>query len=225
MRHCAGPVPAVINIADRGGNPYKFDFAGRNIARCNRYAREFLKQNVYADTADHDVMYRQINSLLIAAGRYLYDVHGPMTGASVYMSICLQRPSREFIVPRWHQDGKMFTVGEDLHGNPIAARKFAVCVYGAPTLVLSDPPQDIMFGYELSSCNYTDRARLAALLNDLPLVNISTGEIFSFECGTPSAPVHSEPHIITDRIFMSVVPGTELQIRELSKLRRRDFHE
>jgi hypothetical protein len=141
---------------------------------------------------------------------------------AVWFTIRLAKRTDAFEIPRWHRDGKMFRVGAT-EGVPSKCYKIAVTLLGAPTLVLENTPlvAEIARGRMFEE----RRETLAHAFERSPQVEIATGQIFAFTCGEPDSPIHSEPDIKSDRIFMSVVPGTPDQIKELANIRSLTYAE
>ena len=61
------------------------------------------------------------------------------------------------------------------------------------------------------------RAKLAELLDPAKAVTASSGQGTIFIVGADFAAVHSEPPIKEQRLFISIVPGSQTDIEELDK--------
>lgn len=61
------------------------------------------------------------------------------------------------------------------------------------------------------------RSLLATSFADEETVQPSPGEVVLFRTGEGCGAVHSEPRCHVERIFVNVVPGTEEELRGLSK--------
>jgi len=95
--------------------------------------------------------------------------------------------------------------------------KLAVTLMGSPTLLLTETP---LVTKVMSKGNFERRRNeLAEELLLEERINLKPGQIFAFTCGEVDSPVHSEPDISTDRIFVSMVPGSRDQIYDLTKIR------
>ena len=65
---------------------------------------------------------------------------------------------------------------------------------------------------------------LAEQFKNVPVVQAKPGELARWTVGGGDAAVlHSEPPMHGQRVFISVLPGTEAQIRQLCKRWKRDF--
>ena len=69
------------------------------------------------------------------------------------------------------------------------------------------------------------REEYATKLGGEPLVPIGLGEIFRFTWGQKDSPVHSEPDLKGDRVFMSVLYGTEGEIKTMCNWRKESYVE
>ncbi len=130
---------------------------------------------------------------------------------AMWITIRVSRGHKQFpqhVIPRWHRDGPMYKV-DPCSG--LQSTKYVVTLLGADTRLLDDSSDiisdDILMDKSLS------RDDIASQLKCYPRVELKEHQIFQFICGE-GCPVHSEPLIDSDRIFMSIVPGTESQIRE-----------
>jgi hypothetical protein len=150
---------------------------------------------------------------------------------SVWISIRPTNPRDDFKIPRWHRDGKYFTTEEGEK-----AYKFVTCLKGPTTLFVTDneviakyrevseeetkKKRKLTFDSFEEQIKYTDenvRPLLADVIgNDYESVPDNHGLIFLV--GDPNyGVIHSEPDKNVDRLFMSILPGSEEQIREWKK--------
>jgi hypothetical protein len=129
-----------------------------------------------------------------------------------WFTIRLSRPHNEYKLQRWHRDGSMFT------GN---SYKIAVTLCGPPTMLLEKSllVDDVLMKYPNCGLNRLEKTEL---LKDCKRIELAPGQLFTFTCGR-SSPVHSEPDITTNRIFMSIVPGTVAEIKEMAERREQPF--
>ena len=119
-------------------------------------------------------------------------------------------------MPRWHQDGYFYApFAGDQH-------KAALTLKGTGTL-FNNFPQELRDEFN----KYSREARpddLAAKKKLLDLVDTKQNETAEagqgsvFIVGSGRGAIHSEPPIHSERLFMSVLPGSKAQIEEL-----RDF--
>lgn len=149
---------------------------------------------------------------------------------SVWISIRPTKPMDDFKIPRWHRDGPYFTKekGEKTY-------KFATCLKGPTTLFIKDEhtinefdkiflaereKQREMkfesFEEQIKYDNKVVRPKLAEVIGkDYESVPDNYGLIFLG--GDPDAVVHSEPDKDTDRLFISILPGSFEQIKQWKK--------
>jgi hypothetical protein len=197
------PVTVVVTVGE-------YNYAGTlDIERITDESMRFLLGHIVSENIS---AYRKL------IGEFLQ----LCTASAVWFTIRLAKRTDAFEIPRWHRDGKMFHTGA-VEGEPSRCYKIAVTLMGDPTLVL-EPTPEVM---ELVRERRFDERRdiLARAFARSPRTDISTGQIFAFTCGEPDAPIHSEPDIKSDRIFISAVPGTFDQIKELAKIRELVYSE
>ncbi len=135
-----------------------------------------------------------------------------------WMVIRLRHPTTDYKIPRWHRDGIMFTWN-------VPTRKIAVCLYGAPTLLLHETKLVTeTVRYEVGVNSDVFRNEWAEILKNELEIKLKPGQMFSFTCGEVNSPVHSEPDILTNRIFASIVPGSvnavEYRVMKQNEYRR-----
>lgn len=130
------------------------------------------------------------------------------TAKATWITIRLWKGHKQFPcfdTPRWHRDGPMF-----MNGN---SEKYAVALLGPDTMLLDESGLDI--SKETMEKTYDEKA---VLFRDVNRIVLEEHQIFQFSC-MKDCPVHSEPRIDSNRIFISCVPGTEEQIRDLCRIR------
>ncbi|KAK3353770.1 hypothetical protein B0T25DRAFT_220887 [Lasiosphaeria hispida] len=141
----------------------------------------------------------------------------PLITQACWLTARMWQPDDAFATPRWHRDGRMFTcscTGEADARVPHA--KYAVVLLGLPTLLLQ--PSAAADG--LGRLGRRERAELAAALDDFPRVSVAAGDVIRFSWGQKDAPVHSEPDVsVGDRVFVSVLFGSETEIRDMAEVR------
>jgi hypothetical protein len=131
---------------------------------------------------------------------------------AAWVTIRASLPTDAFDVPRWHRDGSFFDgAGEQ--------RKAAAVIKGPQTL-LNDLPQSLSEKFTAMLRSFEDdttenRRELEKLVDARDTRMAKDGEGIIFVVGSDRAAVHSEPAIHSERIFVSVVPGTKAQIEEL----------
>ncbi|KAL5396706.1 hypothetical protein PMIN04_001609 [Paraphaeosphaeria minitans] len=57
------------------------------------------------------------------------------------------------------------------------------------------------------------------------LEDVEPGQIVRFSWGREDSPVHSEPRMVTDRVLMTVLFGSERELRSMCKIREVRFAE
>jgi hypothetical protein len=172
-------------------------------------AAEFISANITYDTnhAKNVEMYRKdIETFLLTVGG----------NDSCWFLIRLTKKTNAFATPRWHRDGRMFPSTEK-------NVKYAITLLGAPTLAIKENSTVVKIMNECKNGAEEMRARLALNLEKADRIDIKRGQLIAFTCGEPDSLIHSEPDIVEDRIFMSLVNGTETQLRKLATLRNKTY--
>ncbi|KAK7178530.1 hypothetical protein DPSP01_003522 [Paraphaeosphaeria sporulosa] len=187
-------------------------------------------------------------SLATALQAFLDASHADCPGTADEKSCCwftirLSKPHSGFDIPRWHQDGRMYAYDEGREA--VARSKYALTLLGPPTLML--PVEDEVFAImaqgekeclwwqgkeEVESTEEEqDRAYealrvwLAERLKDVKSVVVGKGQVVRFSWGREDSPVHSEPRMGTDRVFMTVMFGSERELRSMCEMRGAKFGE
>ena len=147
----------------------------------------------------------------------------------------------QWIKPRWHRDGHFF---DDTTRSEI---KFVTTLLGANTLIAPTEnsiysqfdniikekrnEQDIyvkkhkLDPHSAIAREYYQQLnkKYNTLFENIPIdyqaIHNNTGILFA--SGTPDAAIHSEPMMDKPRIFISIVPGTEMEILQLKANRER----
>lgn len=129
--------------------------------------------------------------------------------------VCIRaaKPTDDYRVPRWHADGHYFDQHVENH------RKAAITLKGDQTL-LNDLPPEMRPAFNAAADGSEGpperRKKIAALVDGTNTSSPSSGQGVVFVVGSEDkAAVHAEPDIQQDRLFISVVPGTAVQIEEL----------
>ncbi|RFN54264.1 hypothetical protein FIE12Z_1390 [Fusarium flagelliforme] len=158
-----------------------------------------------------------------------------------WFTIRVTKPHDEFEVPRWHQDGPMYRYDDGR--KDVVRSKYAITLLGPSTLMLI--PSEHTFATERESYErfhkqatpgsspppYADwdeadmalREWLEKEFKDEPRVEARHDQVIRFTWGRDNSPLHSEPDIVCDRVFMSVLYGSETEIREMCKIREAEF--
>ncbi|KAK8103865.1 uncharacterized protein PG998_010898 [Apiospora kogelbergensis] len=156
-----------------------------------------------------------------------------------WLVVRMFKPSEEYEVPRWHRDGRMFPCScstvktqEEGEDKRLPHSKYAVTLLGPPTRVLKpheavDAALDRVrenrgLGYDESR----ERAELAEASRGCEEYEVRRGQVIRFSWGQGDSPVHSEPDFGgEDRVFVSVLFGSEEEIREMCRWRQETFGE
>lgn len=179
-----------------------FNYAGRyDIDKITTAAVDFMRVNTICDSGVIEKIIREF-------------LQQRPSSEAAWFTIRLSLPNHDFDISRWHRDGYMWVPRKP-------ARKFAVTLIGPTTLLLESSSyiDSVMIGRNYEGC----REELARDLDNQPRVNLEPCQVFSFICGSDIAPVHSEPPITRDRVFMSALPGTREQIQSLCKIRNWEY--
>ena len=158
-----------------------------------------------------------------------------------WLTIRVTERSNAFEIPRWHQDGKMYPYDKG-HENLVRS-KYGLTLFGPPTLILK--PYEHVFAkqrkgeaqhYRWQETNAPEpseeeiedaeaklREWLASEFKNAPRVQIGHGEVVRFSWGRDDSPVHSEPDLISDRIFMTVLYGSESEVRRMCEWRNTEY--
>ncbi|QGI69778.1 uncharacterized protein FFB20_07001 [Fusarium fujikuroi] len=161
-----------------------------------------------------------------------------------WLTIRITKPCNAFEIPRWHQDGPMFEY--DSGREDVVRSKYAITLLGPSTLMLR--PDEYVFktqheaearyywwqnkpdGPEPSEDEMHDaddllRESLGTAFQNTPRVQVGHAQIVRFSWGRDDSPVHSEPDLVSDRVFMTVLYGSESELRTMSKWREAPYGE
>ncbi|KAJ4138489.1 hypothetical protein NW768_002324 [Fusarium equiseti] len=158
-----------------------------------------------------------------------------------WLTIRVTKPNDEFEVTRWHRDGRMYPY--DKGREDVVRSKYAITLLGPSTLMLI--PSAHTFATELESyrrfrwrsspgsspppyTNYEEadmaaREWLEKKFEKEPRVEARQDQVIRFSWGRDDSPLHSEPDLVCDRVFMSVLYGSETEIREMCEWRESQF--
>jgi hypothetical protein len=138
---------------------------------------------------------------------------------SAWLVIRMTIPTLEYtLTPRWHRDGLMYH--SDTEGD--VNYKYAITLLGNPTKLLaeSDLVRDVVHGRHQKR-----RAEYAEKLSSEPLIEVASGEIVKFSWGQEGSPVHSEPDMNSNRVFVSILYGSEREMRNMCELREQTYRD
>lgn len=120
-----------------------------------------------------------------------------------YIILRASTPNEAFKLPRWHQDGYYY---HPFSGQPFKA---AIPLKGTGTLFYRPNSEELEKFKQLE-----DREQRAELLADpLKIESTPSGYGSLFIVGHEAGAIHSEPHINSQRFFMSVLPGKKKDIQ------------
>ncbi len=144
----------------------------------------------------------------------------PHITRSCWLVVRMTKPTDEYVTPRWHQDGRMFTCScstTGTNGTHIPHSKYAVTLAGPATLALKSCKliDETLAALQADNVNqYTARFDLAEKFAGCEREAVGDGEVIRFSCGEDDSPVHSEPDWAgRDRVFVSVLFGSEKEMR------------
>jgi len=175
-----------------------------------------------------DSIFRSLRNIVVQFMEY-YNKHYRKVD-SLWINIRSTFPNNDFKIPRWHADGPYFKTDEGEK-----TYKFVACLKGPSTLLVSDKDmiekfrinyaieleklRNIKFDTKQDKYKYMNgemRANIAKVIgSEYHSVPNNYGLIFLV--GDRDAVIHSEPNMTTERIFISILPGTQKQIDEWKK--------
>ncbi|KAK5946954.1 hypothetical protein PMZ80_001099 [Knufia obscura] len=213
------PNQANHNIT-RVTQPKTIPFYGSLSTLLNHRLHDFSIQ--LAENTDGDVT-SITNTLRSVLSQSLTDCSTPKE--SCWFEVRMTTPDPAYVTPRWHYDGPMFDADDkDPHtGRRRSIRaKYATVLLGPATRFL-----DVPHTSELASCLKYDeddmlqRQAVDKYLASYPgveRVHAQPGQIARFAWGQELGGVHSEPDMSgSDRVFVSVLFGSEREIRDLAE--------
>jgi hypothetical protein len=144
----------------------------------------------------------------------------PTIANACWLCIRICHPTDEFVEPRWHRDGRMFVCScesQQQHS------KYAVALLGPSTRVLH-PSAEVDAAMSAVGDWYEGRTELARRLVGCPEIPVERRQVIRFSWGQENSPVHSEPDFShDDRVFVSVLFGSEQEIRNMCEFRGEVF--
>ncbi|KAF4464115.1 hypothetical protein FALBO_9056 [Fusarium albosuccineum] len=156
-----------------------------------------------------------------------------------WLTIRLTKRSTAFEVPRWHQDGSMYSYDEGRE--EVVRSKYALTLLGPPTLILH-PDEHVYTTHreglaqhwrwvdahkpseeEIDDADHKLRQRFATEFKYAPSVQVGHGDVIRFSWGRDDSPVHSEPDLVSDRVFMTVLYGSESELERMCEWRDEQY--
>jgi hypothetical protein len=170
-----------------------------NLAMLQTELKAFLKSIGHADE-------NTINLIVLAIDRIVTQSVKASGKETAWVALRATVPSTEFDIPRWHTDGYYYEPRKNQY-------KFAIILKGPGTLFYKLPKS---MKTKFESLEYKDnRPALAKLLNNparRQQLKLNEGAVFIV--GEGDSGVHSEPPFSEQRLFLSVLPGSNTQIKE-----------
>jgi hypothetical protein len=137
---------------------------------------------------------------------------------SCWLCIRMWHPGPEFVTPRWHQDGRMFTCTCEAKGVPHS--KYAFVLKGPSTRLLASIP---LVHEVVDNRSYTQQ-EIAEKLVECEEILVQRGQVIRFSWGQDDSPVHSEPDCsFESRVFVSVLFGNENELRDMALIRESEY--
>ena len=153
-----------------------------------------------------------------------------------WMDIRVTQPDHDFDIPRWHKDGNFFLQGPiELHTS-----KFATVLKGPGTLLIKgtkkinqiynehliEERKEYILTKDMKDMkeqsiriNKKYRPILAKKLANEKVIQVKNTQGVIFFAGNPreKAALHSEPPNDAPRLFISILPSTEMNIKDLKE--------
>ena len=188
---------------------------------------KFLKKCINNDE-------KQISMLETIIMRLLMLVLRSFKTKYYWMDIRVTLPNNKFDIPRWHKDGRYFRKSDK------QSPKFGTTLVGPGTLLIKNTKKigklfnhirDLIF----SDVNKLENKSISEMINvhdkyrpfyvkeldKMKIIQVKNNEgvIFYPQLNLKSieGALHSEPKMDTPRIFISILPGSEIDINELKK--------
>ena len=230
------PVPIAIPRITSVIRNSTFEYYGPVQSSLASKASEFL--TAITDVVESELI-STIESFILATKNDC--IGGAEEKKACWLTIRATKPTDAFEVPRWHQDGRMFPYDEGRE--EVVRSKYALTLLGPTTLML-EPNAHAFDIFQKGEAQYywwrrlngpepteedMDRADselrdwLADKLKEAIRVRVNDGEVLRFSWGRDDSPVHSEPDLISDRVFMTVLYGSESELRGMCDWRNAEY--
>lgn len=172
----------------------------------------------------HEPIAKALSKFLALAHKGDLAIRGdPSATTCCWLDVRMTQAYDEYVVPRWHQDGRMYTCScpEDKR---LPHSKYAVALLGSSTRVLGPDAARRLSERGGVPDSPENRRILAAELADCEEVDVTPGQVIRFSWGQGDSPVHSEPDSSgSDRVFVSVLFGSEEEMRVMCEWREEEF--
>lgn len=197
----------------------QFNYSGLNFEYPIDKIVEFFKSST-TNTHEDCVMYTKLIYQMVRL------VEDAKSIDSSILIIRLSLPSDDYVIPRFHYDGKFFS----MKGNA-KQEKFLLTIKGPGTLLCEPSLEnkkkfDEIFYSNMSMLSELDvRKKLYSVIKDENIIQLTNNQgafmkIFEFVNGVGNifdTTIHSEPNETHPRLFISIVPGSADQIDEIVK--------
>ena len=149
-----------------------------------------------------------------------------------WLAIRISPPNNHFDIPRWHKDGTFFTGDK----NELSSVKFITTLKGPGTLLIKSTTQINNIYNKLLEKKFKEmdkyktiekkikiddnfRPIFAKKFSKEKIIQVKNNQGVLFYTGNPenNAALHSEPKFDKSRIFISILPGSYNDIKELQK--------
>lgn len=200
----------------------QFDYYGSADTQLQRNLEQYLKE-AGENSGSH------ISTISHLVTRLSREVMEGLGKESVWVMVRISLPDERYSIPRWHSDGSYFSSSEREY-------KLVATLKGPQTLFgeVIDGARYQQLSVRMNENyrkNHSDpkifraedlqiRKQLVEVVKPIKLAD--TSKAVMYLVGDKDAVIHSEPHIDTPRIFISILPGSQSQIEEW---RRQQFGE
>lgn len=221
------PLPPDINLT-RVTKTQAGGFYGPFNARLlSERAAAFISSN---SDANEELVAQVMNEFLTLARE---DATATTTSANAVHScwICIRMnlPTDNWVVPRWHTDGRMFRCSCPEPKMPHS--KYGFTILGPSTRVMAPSPavSAVMHGTSPAGRRWDQNDPDPELAEKLrvegyPEAKVELGQVIRFSWGQGDSPIHSEPDSTgLHRVFISVLFGSEDETRHMCDLRGEEY--
>jgi hypothetical protein len=152
-----------------------------------------------------------------------------------WLAIRISPPNKNFDIPRWHKDGTFFTGDND-----IGCYKFITTLKGPGTLLIKSTKKINKIYDQILEDKFTEMRKYKTIQEKIKIddnfrpvfakkfvkekfIQAKNNDGILFYTGFPhnNAALHSEPKMTTSRIFISILPSSYENIKDLQKRRNK----
>ena len=159
--------------------------------------------------------------------------------AACWLCIRLFHPSEDYRIPRWHQDGRMYTYDEGRES--VVRSKYGITLLGPQTLMLPASThifdtiansrrffswrgtEQTLTREEITQAGDEQRQYLAEQYKNEKRIELRKNQVVRFSWGRDDSPVHSEPDFVCDRVFITVLYGSVPEMHRMCELRGEEY--